>query len=352
MTMPLSDHRNPGLRTDIRRKILEASIEQVFRTLRPERVLIAYQVNPGESLHLACQRGFVGNVQLSSADVSMSTILAVFEGGGSQNCVEHSVPTEATSSMTFSGLRSVLCAPILVPGGEVIGVIYADDKRSVGAFGKEHLDWLIRIGKALGINAIREPVVSESPTRTLDELWKQHRSSGLQALKRADLGCAETDMREALSCCRRGDLGPLALARTLSDLSEIVRMQGRLDEAQGLIEECIDLTESRLGLECRSTIPFYNNLAGLLYAQGRVSEAEDVYCQILERVDGGESEHWGRAIPVLANLGTLCLRSGQVDRAVLYHQKAVRMATELWGDTDPITQRCIERLEACQKLSA
>lgn len=37
---------------------LESSLDQIKRTLKPERIMICYQASPDEDLELACQFGF------------------------------------------------------------------------------------------------------------------------------------------------------------------------------------------------------------------------------------------------------------------------------------------------------
>ena len=115
---------NKGVKYEIRREVLEATLDQVVRTLGPERALIALAQGPRSPLQLEVQRGFVGLVCLEEADVSLSTIQTVFGSGRSEQSLVRgeTTPPEATDSMKYAGLRSVLCAPIFRDGHEPFGV--------------------------------------------------------------------------------------------------------------------------------------------------------------------------------------------------------------------------------------
>ena len=69
---------NKGVKFEIRREVLEATLDQVVRTLGPERALIALADCSNSPLQIEVQRGFVGEVCLQEADVSWSTIETVF----------------------------------------------------------------------------------------------------------------------------------------------------------------------------------------------------------------------------------------------------------------------------------
>jgi tetratricopeptide (TPR) repeat protein len=256
--------------------------------------------------------------------------------------------------MSLSGLRSVLCAPIVHKSRGIIGVLYADDKRTVGAFGQEHLDWLVQIGKALGSRAVFTPLEKDEPvTRTSPvEDWKNSRNQALVALKAGDLDSAETCLKRALGCFEPECFDTLSMARTLSDLSEVYRLQSRFNEAEHLISEALRIADSDANIGFQQTIPFLNNLAGLYYAKGEAERAKSVYAHILSELDRHGDRSQARAVPVICNLGTLCLREGQVIRALGYFAEATRLAEEAWGESNPVTTRCRLKLAECQKLSA
>lgn len=344
-------------RFQIREPILEATLEQVSRTLKPERILIAYRRRSDENLTLVAQRGFVGSLSLETADVSHSTIEEVYQGAGTRTSNEQFPaprPT-ATASMNFAGLRSVLCAPIITHEHGIIGVIYADDKRVVGAFGQAHVDWLTRIGKALGSTITAEQVVIkpvQAEPSTPSEWWKHYRAQAWNARGANDLQSAESFLKQALGCCSDADLPGLCLSRTLNDLSEVYRQQGRLDEAESLIKEAIKVADAYREVSYAQKVPFYNNLAGLLYARERWNEAEDVYESILSALRNHGLDDSQVAIPVLCNLGTLLLKVGEVVRALHLFGKASKIAETEHGRQSSVTQRCRKKLQECRQLLA
>lgn len=338
---------NKGVKFEIRQEVLEATLDQVVRTLRPERALIALMDSPKSPLQLEVQRGFVGQVCLESADLSLSTIQTVLGSGRSEQSLVRGqiTPPKATESMRYAGLRSVLCAPIFRDEHEPFGVIYLDDKTKVGAFGEQHLSWLTRIGKALGSNA---RVVERLPDPS--ELWRDYREQAFRA-RNVDLSLAESCLKKALACCLDGDLGALCRARTLSDLSEILRLQGRHAQALQLVKKAISAAEAESEVDYTATIPFYNNLAGLHYALGETERAESLYRRIVERADqlGAECK---ALIPVLSNWGTVSLKAQKLTLALSLFERAARLASERFGEQNQIVVQCQQRLDECRRLSA
>ena len=338
---------NKGVKYEIRQEVLEATLDQVVRTLGPERALIALAQGPTSPLQLEVQRGFVGLACLEEADVSLSTIETVFGSGRSEQSLVRgeTTPPEATDSMKYAGLRSVLCAPIFRDGHEPFGVIYLDDKTKVGAFGEQHLAWLTRIGKALGSNARR---TEREPDHS--ELWRDFREQAFRA-GNVDLRLAESCLKKALACCLDGDLGALCRARTLSDLSEILRLQGRHSQALQLIKKAIVAVGAESEIGYAATIPFYNNLAGLHYELGQTEQAEALYRRIVQRADqlGAECK---ALIPVLCNWGTVSLKAQKLTLALSLFERASRLAAERFGEQNQIVLQCRQRLDECRRLSA
>lgn len=325
------------VRLDFAPEVLQTTLDQVLRTLKPDRVLIAYRASFDEDLKLGAQRGFPEPLNLGGDEVNGKLIQSVLQRGKSQSIAP-----------------SLVCVPLFDPEDAPFGVIYAEDNSGVGTFGKEAVEWLGQISKALSSRVLSDSVALEETFESDDlpskmQIWKKLRDRGIKARKIGNLKTAETSLKKALVYAKARKIGGLSLARTLNDLSEIMRLQGREEEAEELIRECLDVVEAHPEIDGRSSIPFYNNLAGLYYAKGQVEKAEQTYCQILERLDSLGDRNWGNAIPVLCNLGTLCLGSGQFERAIRYHDKAVRLATELWGESDPVTQQCMNKLAECRE---
>ena len=336
-----------GFIFEIRQEVLAATLDQVVRTLRPERALIALSEGSGRPLRLVEQRGFEEDITLSEADISMSIIESVVGSGDSrQTLIEGATtPPQATESMKYAGIRSVLCSPIVRDGHGAFGVIYMDDKTKIGAFGEQHLSWLARIARALGSNA---RVSQADPSHS--ELWTEYRKKAFQARK-FDLSLAESFLKKALACTLEGELGALSRARTLSDLSEILRLQGRLDQALKLIKEAIAAAESDLEIDYSATIPFFNNLAGLQYALGDEEQAERLYRNIVRRADR-RGEQCKALIPVLCNWATISLKSNRSDTALSLFERAAQLAEEQFGEQNQIVEQCRRRVDECRQLIA
>lgn len=335
---------------DLPRSILEASLEQVFRTLRPERALIAYRRSTNIPLHLAAQRGFVGNVSMDTLDISHSTILEVYEGAGSQQCLQSvtAVPGP-TQSMKHAGIRSVLCAPVVHRSEGIIGVLYVDDTRKIGSFGPEHLAWLARVGSALAANARLMEVPEEA---TLYNQWADFRRLAHQASKSQDLDSAEEFLKKALACCEEGELETLCFSRTLGDLAEVLRRKGSIEQAESLLLEAIRLAEDCPSIPYPAIVPLYNNLGGLFVGRGLIEEAKAVFETVLQKLKGFPPQHWTGGLAVLCNLGTLYLGSGELVRALELFSEASRRAAELHGTDGLVARQCLAKLEECRRLIA
>ncbi len=121
-------------------------------------------------------------------------------------------------------------------------------------------------------------------------LWPAHASAqggqwntaaGIEAYQRGDYAEAEKQFRAALN--EAEGFGPQdpRLARSLNNLAELYRVQGRYAEAEPLHKRALAIREKALGPEHPDVAQSLNNLALLYPAQGKYAEAEPLHKRAL-----------------------------------------------------------------------
>ena len=79
---------------------------------------------------------------------------------------------------------------------------------------------------------------------------------------------------------RAGD--DVARGEALTNLGWLLQTQGRLDDAEPLYRESLEIRRKALGPEHPDVGASLNNLAVLLFNTGRLQEAEPVLCECIE----------------------------------------------------------------------
>jgi tetratricopeptide (TPR) repeat protein len=67
----------------------------------------------------------------------------------------------------------------------------------------------------------------------------------------------------------------------MNDLAGVLWMQGRYEEVEGIYRQTLKLREKALGQEHPDTLTSMEKLAGVLEMQGKYEEAEGMYRQTL-----------------------------------------------------------------------
>ena len=121
----------------------KAALAAILETLKPERALVFYGYDKEDLLQPRVAQGLdVGSVY-TTGEVSLGILQEVLDGGQPKILVDAmSDPRfgERTSTV-LSGIRSVICCPLLDTQGTPIGLLYADSRIQVAAFRQTHLGW-------------------------------------------------------------------------------------------------------------------------------------------------------------------------------------------------------------------
>ena len=130
-------------------------------------------------------------------------------------------------------------------------------------------------------------------------LWEEYTTEGIRAVRVGQYERAEQFLTRAAQ--KAAELGPLEMGRSLNNLAELYRRQGRAAEAERYFTEALSMKESELGADHPDVATSLNNLAQLYVAQGRDSEAAPLLERSLE-IQGKalDAEH-----PVLGRTLTL-----------------------------------------------
>jgi tetratricopeptide (TPR) repeat protein len=147
----------------------------------------------------------------------------------------------------------------------------------------------------------------------------------------------------------------LDVAESLNSLAELLRAQGKYDEAESLHRQSLAIrrkvcaihlvASSRdhsckvLGEEHPSVAALLNNLAGFLHAQGKYEECIPLLRQSLEITRKVLGEEHPEVAILLNNLAGLLNDTGRSEDAYLCGWQALAIATRAFGPNHPTTKR-------------
>ncbi|MCC5627101.1 tetratricopeptide repeat protein [Nostoc sphaeroides CHAB 2801] len=115
-------------------------------------------------------------------------------------------------------------------------------------------------------------------------------------------------------------------------LSWFYQGQGLYQQAESWLQQCVEVTQNRLGLEHTDVAASLNNLAGFYKSRGRYSEAEPLYQQALKLSKRLLGENHLDVANSLNNLAQLYDSIGRYSEAEpLYHQ-ALKLRKRLLGE--------------------
>ncbi|MBW3542102.1 MAG: CHAT domain-containing protein [Planctomycetes bacterium] len=127
----------------------------------------------------------------------------------------------------------------------------------------------------------------------------------------------------------------LELARALNNLAAVERALGRLDEAERLFREGLDLRRKFLEADDVELAHSYNNLAAVELARGRFRSAIGFYERALEVCKRRGERAAGLASGTLLNLAVAYRSQGQSDRALEYCTQSLELLKAEFGDATP-----------------
>ncbi|WP_392480246.1 tetratricopeptide repeat protein [Nostoc sp. C110] len=122
--------------------------------------------------------------------------------------------------------------------------------------------------------------------------------------------------------------------------------QGLYQQAEPWLQQCVELTKNRLGLEHLDVATSLNNLAQLYDFTGRYSEAEPLYQQALELRKRLLGEEHTDVATTLSYLALLYESTGRYKEAEPLYQQALKLWKRLVGEEHPHVATTLNNLAA------
>lgn len=130
----------------------QLTLDLVDQQFNPERILIFYGYDQEDLLVPQVGKGIDKSSVYTTGEISLGLLQEVLVGGQPQllvDAMEDPKFTQRTSGV-LSGIRSVICSPIMDADGNPMGLVYADHRIQKAAFKKDHLPWIENLAKELG----------------------------------------------------------------------------------------------------------------------------------------------------------------------------------------------------------
>ena len=137
--------------------------------------------------------------------------------------------------------------------------------------------------------------------------WEAHNRYGRLLEDRALWERSEVVLRKSLALAQTD----LERATSLNNLALLFESTGRLDAAEPLIREALDIREKTSGPDHPETLVVINNFALILTEQGAYVEAEALYRQAVEASTDANGNYNADAFTYLNNLAHLLIDKGE-----------------------------------------
>eukprot|EP00633_Aureoumbra_lagunensis_P002866 CAMPEP_0197302774 /NCGR_PEP_ID=MMETSP0890-20130614/51260_1 /TAXON_ID=44058 ORGANISM="Aureoumbra lagunensis, Strain CCMP1510" /NCGR_SAMPLE_ID=MMETSP0890 /ASSEMBLY_ACC=CAM_ASM_000533 /LENGTH=633 /DNA_ID=CAMNT_0042782465 /DNA_START=287 /DNA_END=2188 /DNA_ORIENTATION=+ len=125
------------------------------------------------------------------------------------------------------------------------------------------------------------------------------------------------------------------VAFSLNNLAELLKNQGKYDEAKPLYERSIKVREQKLGPNHPDVATPLSNLAELLKDQGKYDEAKQLYERALEISEKTYGPNHQDLATTLNNLAWVLQAQGKYDEAEQHYQRALKINEEALGLNHP-----------------
>lgn len=334
-----------------RREVFEHAMAALLAQLSPERGLLAYRERDKDELVAQAAHGLDPQTVFVAGEISTELVKNVMRDHQSMLTVDATQDPSLgeRTSVILSGLRSVVCVPIMHASGLAIGLIYADNRIRAGAFQPEHQEWMEDLARRVAARLLEvDRSQSDSgqrrapePKPSVDETtWNEMRQQAFAAFRENKPAEAIEQLKEVARLAQGfGEKDP-RWGRTVGELAEMQRQSAAPAEAERNFLQAIDHLE-RLGTAYRQELaPVITNLATLHFAQGNGMRAEGLYRRALEIWTNYISPDDRRLAPLFFNLATLRRAAGARDEARQLFEKALSIAEKAWGPEHAHSQRC------------
>lgn len=176
--------------------------------------------------------------------------------------------------------------------------------------------------------------------------WEQHILEAQRSADSGDLVKAESHLTEAVTLADQREPNDKSRFLTREMLADLRQRQGRVDDAEPLLKEAVEVRKLRYGPFHQRYAEGLQNLASYYFENERFNDAEQLsrmVLKILEKAYGAESEEAGHVAGQLAD--TLHELGNFQDAEGLY-VRAIRIRKAVAGPADPEVVYMIQRYAA------
>lgn len=335
-----------------RREVFEHALAAMLAELNPERALLAYRDKESDELSAQASHGLDPQTVFLAGEISTELIKTVLRDGQPMCLVDASQNPDLgkRTSVILSGLRSIVCVPIVHPSRLVIGLAYADNRIRAGAFDQTHQDWLSSVTERVAQRLVdierahaaqkAQPGPSQAVVAVDAEALARIRQQSFSLFREGKLPEAISTLQSAVDMAEGYGPSDLRVGKIAGELGEMQRQAQMSDEAERSFIRAIDILE-RLGPSARNELaPVLTNLATLYYSQGNGLRAEGMYRRALEIWQSQITADDKRLAPLYFNLATLRRQAGATEEARELYGRALSIAEKNWGPDHPHSQRC------------
>ncbi len=337
---------------ETRRQIFEYALDAMLAHLSPERALVACRDKETDELTAQATHGLDPQTVFVAGEISTEMIKTVMRDKQPMLLVDAARDPKMNdrTSVILSGLRSIVCAPILHASGLVQGLLYADNRIRAGAFGPPHEEWCKDLAArvAARLSQMERSQAAEKASKpppvslgAVDETaWTAQRQKAFALFREGQVPAAIAELKQvAAQAMAWGPKDPRP-GRILGELAEMQRQGAVHVEAERNFLQAIDHLE-KLGTAYRNELaPVITNLATLYFAQGNSIRSEGLYRRALEIWSTQITSDDKRLAPLYFNLATLRRSAGATEEARKLFERALMIAEKNWGPEHANSQRC------------
>src|SRR5579883_2854066 len=144
------------------RELFERALSSLLTELNPERAFVAYKEKDAQEFTPQGTHGIDPQAIFVAGEISTELLNQVTRDRKPVCLVDAiSHPGLANrTSVILSGLRSIVCAPLLHPSGLVVGLIYADNWLKAGAFNDDHLNFVTKLANS--VSELLVPILKQA----------------------------------------------------------------------------------------------------------------------------------------------------------------------------------------------
>ncbi|MCH8851051.1 MAG: serine/threonine protein kinase [Planctomycetes bacterium] len=162
-----------------------------------------------------------------------------------------------------------------------------------------------------------------------------HRTMGLAYSRLTAYDKAAPHLHAALELRRELD-SRSEYAESLHDMGELLRLEGKLEEAESMHREALDLRRTTEGESGAAIAESLNDLALTLKARGKYKAAEALYEEAVQHYAIHREESIQEYPIALHNLGSLLVLKADYAAAEAHYVEAIQFAEENWAQSDPL----------------